>query len=59
LLGYSYGRRVGSKIAQANSKEGDGVGGGSGYRAGSEGVKTQAIFEPNLLPYRYPNNSQI
>jgi hypothetical protein len=37
LLGYPYGRRFGSKIVWANRKYGDGVEGGSGYRAGSEG----------------------
>jgi hypothetical protein len=34
------GRRVGSKIACSNSKEGDGLEGRSGYTAGSKGVTT-------------------
>jgi len=39
-LGCPYGRRFGSKIAWAKWKEGDGVWGGSGYKAGSERVTT-------------------
>jgi hypothetical protein len=45
LLGYPYGRNFGSKIVRANRKEGDGV----------SFLLAQAIFEPKLLPYGYPN----
>ena len=44
-VGVSIGRRFGSKIARANRKEGDGI----------SFLLAQAIFEPNLLPYGYPN----
>jgi hypothetical protein len=56
LVWYPYGRRFGSKIASANRKEGDGIGVSP---VTEQVVKAHAIFEQNLLPYGYPNNSEI
>ena len=72
-LRYLYGKRFGLKIAWANGKEGDSVGVGpgtervvegndpnGGHRRVCEGdmAHQQAIFEPNLFPYKYLNFSQ-
>ena len=45
MLGYLYGKRFGSKIARANRKEGD----------RPSLLLAQAILQPNLFPYKYPN----
>jgi len=73
MSGYPYGRRFGSKIARADRKEGNGVGVGPATEQSSTTCSVtgptptpspsfllaQAIFKPNLLPFGYPNNSQI
>jgi hypothetical protein len=66
MLRYLYGKRFGLKIAWANRKEGDRVGAGCFPPQpvsvlgptptwSPSFLLAQAIFEPNLFPYKYPN----
>jgi len=55
MLEYLYGKRFGSKIAWANTKKGDRVVAGPTTTLSPSFLLTQAIFEPNLFPYKYSN----
>ena len=50
MLEYLYGKRFGSKTARNSRKDGDRV-----TTLSPSFVLAQAIFKPNLFPYKYSN----
>jgi len=53
MLEYLCGKRFGLKIAWANRKECDRVGAGPAPTLSPFFLLAQAIFKPNLFPYKY------